>query len=158
PAIVGRKIQLNGGPYEVIGVMRPEFLYPTREFELWTPLYVPPAALKERFDLSYLGVARLRPGVTIDQARAHMDTVAANLAREYPQTNKDVGVLVEPMLSAITGTVRPVLWVLLGAVGTLFLIGCVNLANLLLARATGRSKEFAIRAAPGRDESEAGAA
>src|SRR5262249_34832209 len=59
PAIVSRKIQLNGGLYEVIGVMRPEFRYPTREFELWTPLYVPPAALKERFDLSYLSVARL---------------------------------------------------------------------------------------------------
>jgi putative ABC transport system permease protein len=149
PAILGRRIQLNGYPHEVVGVMRPEFQYPSREFELWTPLYFPPAVIRERLDYSYLSVARLGPGVSLEQARAQMETIARNLARRYPQTNKDVGVYVEPMLSSLTGSVTRVLWVLLGAVGILFLIGCVNVASLLLARATGRVREFAIRTALG---------
>jgi putative ABC transport system permease protein len=149
PSIVGRQIWLNGTPSEVIGVMRPEFRYPTREFELWTPLYFPPDALATRMDFSYVSVGRLRPGVTVEQARAHMHTIAANLAREYPRYNRDFGVYVEPMLGELTQSVRPVVWVLAGAVGMLFLIGCVNLANLLLARAAGRQREFAVRAALG---------
>jgi predicted lysophospholipase L1 biosynthesis ABC-type transport system permease subunit len=78
-----------------------------------------------------------------------MNVLAANLAREYPQTNKDARVFVGPMLSEMTGSVRRALWVLLSAVGVLFLVGCVNLANLLLARAANRSKEFSIRASLG---------
>ncbi|MGH9659916.1 MAG: ABC transporter permease, partial [Bryobacteraceae bacterium] len=118
-------------------------------FELWTPLYIPAPALKERLDYSYLCVARLMRGVTLDQARAHMTVVAANLARQYPLTNKGAGVFVGPMLSEMTGSVRRALWVLLAAVGVLFLVGCVNLANLFLARAANRSKEFSIRASLG---------
>jgi putative ABC transport system permease protein len=149
PAMVGRKIRLNGSEAEILGVMRPDFRYPSREFELWTPLYYPPEELRDRMDFSYLCVGRLRPGVTLEQARAQMDVIGANLAREYPRTNKDVGVYVEPMLGQITETVRPALWLLLAAVGTLFLVGSVNLANLMLARATGRQSEFAIRGALG---------
>ncbi len=149
PAIIGRKILLNGQPHEVLGVMPPGFQYPAREFELWTPLYIPPPALKDRLDYSYLSVARLKSGVTLDQARAHMTVLAANLAREYPATNKGARVIVGAMLSETTGSVRRALWVLLAAVGILFLAGCVNLANLLLARAANRSKEFSIRASLG---------
>ena len=149
PAIIGRSIRLNGRDTEVIGVMRPDFQYPTREFELWTPLYYPPAELKYRMDFSYIGAGRLRPGVTVEQARAQMDVLAASLAREYPATNTDVGVYVEPMLGPITEAIRPAIWLLLAAVGTLYLVGCVNLADLLLARATGRQREFAIRRALG---------
>lgn len=149
PAIVGRRIRLNGREQEVLGVMPPAFQYPSREYELWTPLYYPPEELKTRQDMSYYSVGRLRPGVTIQQARAHMDVIAANLAREYPDTNRDLGVYVEPLLGQMTESVRPAILLLLAAVGTLFLVGCVNLANLLLARATGRQKEFAIRGALG---------
>ena len=149
PAIVGRKILLNGSPHEVVGVMGPEFQYPAREFELWTPLYIPANQLKERQDYSYLCVARLKPGITLEQARAHMTVVAGNLAREYPQTNRNTRVLMGPMLSEMTGSVRRALWVLLAAVGLLFLAGCINLANLLLARAANRNKEFSIRASLG---------
>ena len=149
PGIVGRKVLLNGTPHEVLGVMRPEFRYPARDFELWTPLYIPNAVLKLRGDNSYLCVARLKPGVTLEQARAHMTVVAGNLAREYPQTNKDVPVFVGPMLGDMTGSVRRALWVLVAAVGVLFLAGCVNLANLVLARAANRSKEFSVRASLG---------
>ena len=149
PAIVGHKIRLNGQEAEVLGVMPKSFRYPTRDFELWTPLYYPPEEIKDRQDFSYLCIGRLRPGVTLQHARAQMDVVAAGLAREYARTNKDVGVYVEPMLGQLTETVRPALWLLVAAVGTLFLVGCVNLSNLLLARAAGRQKEFAIRGALG---------
>ena len=146
---MGRRISLNGRPYEVLGVMRPEFQYPTREFELWTPLYVPPADLAFRGDYSYLSVARLKDGVTIERARAQMESLAAKLARDYPSNNKDVGVSVAPLLSEMTASVSRSVWVLVAAVCTLFLIGCVNLANLLLARAANRSRELAVRASLG---------
>jgi putative ABC transport system permease protein len=149
PSILNRKIRLNGRDTEVIGVMPPEFHYPSRDYELWEPLYYPPEELRDRSDLSYVSVARLRPGIGIEQARAQMNAIAANLAREYPKTNRDLGAYVEPLLGDITESVRPAIWLLLAAVGTLFLVGCVNLANLLLARATGRQAEFAIRAALG---------
>ena len=147
--ILNRTIRLNGRPTEVIGVMPPEFHYPSRDYELWEPLYYPPEEIRDRSDLSYACVARLRPGITLGQARAQMNTIAENLAREYPRTNRDLGVYVEPLLGDITESVRPAMWLLLAAVGTLFLVGCVNLTNLLLARATGRQAEFAIRAALG---------
>jgi putative ABC transport system permease protein len=149
PFIVGRRILLNGSPTEVLGVMGDDFQYPSRDFELWTPLYIPPDQLRGRGDYSYLCVGRLKDGVTIDQARAHMSVLAANLARDYPQTNRGSGVFVEPMLRDMTGPVRHALFLLLAAVGVLFLVGCVNLANLLLARATNRAQEFSLRASLG---------
>ena len=129
--------------------MSADFQYPDREFELWTPLYIPPDQLRERGDYSYLCVARLKAGATHAQARAHMSVLAAGLAREYPQTNRGSGVFVEPLLNDMTGSVRNALLLLLAAVGMLFLTVCVNLANLLLARATSRSQEFSLRASLG---------
>jgi predicted permease len=149
PSIVGRKILLNGMPHEVLGVMRREFRYPSREFELWTPLYISGAALRLRGDYSYLCVARLKPGVTVEQARAQMTVVAGNIAREYPRTNQNTRLFIGPMLNETTGSVRQALWILLAAAGVLLLAGCINLANLLLARAANRQKEFAIRASLG---------
>jgi putative ABC transport system permease protein len=149
PSVVGRSILLNGSPYQVVGVMGADFQYPAGDFELWTPLYIPPDQLRERADYSYLCVARLKAGVTLDQARAHMSVLAANLARAYPQTNRGSGVFVVPMLNDMTGSVRHALLLLLGAVGILFLVGCVNLANLLLARAANRHQEFSLRASLG---------
>jgi putative ABC transport system permease protein len=149
PAIVGRTIQLNGRAHEVVGVMGPAFRYPSREFEIWTPLYIPPRALAGRADYSYLAVGRLRPNLTIEQARAHMAVIADSLAREHPATNRDTGVVVTPLLSQITGGVRRTLWVLLGAVGVLFLISAFSIANLLIAQSAGRAPEFAVRATLG---------
>jgi putative ABC transport system permease protein len=149
PAVLHRRVRLNGKATEIIGVMPPDFHYPSRDYELWTPLYYPPDELIDRQDLSYAAVARLRPGVALPQARAQMDAIAADLSREFPKTNRNVGVAVDPLLGEITANVRPVMWLLLAAVGTLFLVGCVNLANLLLARASGRQAEFAVRAALG---------
>lgn len=149
PAIVGRTIQLNGRAHEVVGVMGPAFRYPSREFEIWTPLYIPPGALAGRTDYSYLAVARLRPGVTIEQARAHMAVIAESLAREHPTTNRDTGVVITPLLSQITGGVRRTLWVLLGAVAVLFLISAFSIANLLIAQSAARGPELAVRATLG---------
>ena len=149
PAVVGRKLLLNGRPHEVLGVMGAGFGYPDLGFELWTPLYIPPAVLEQRGDYSYLCVARLKPGVTLDQARAHMAAVAVALAREFPRTDGEDGVHVAPMLADLTGSVRRPVWVLLAASGVLFLIGCLNLAILLVARTANRGRELAIRASLG---------
>jgi len=149
PSIVGRTILLNGSPTEVVGVMGPEFQYPGREFELWTPLYIPPDQLEDRLDFSYLCVARLKPGVTLEQSRADMNVVAANLAHEHPRTNAGVFVIVQSMFNDLTGSVQRAVLVLLAAVGVMFLAGCVNLANLLLARAANRTQEFSLRASLG---------
>src|ERR1051325_6409129 len=149
PSVVGRTIQLNGSPYQVLGVMGADFHYPDSDFELWTPLYIPPDQLRTRGDENFLCVARLKDGVALAQARAHMNVLGASLARDYPQFNRGVGVSVEPMLSDMTRSVRRALLLLLAAVGVLFLVGCVNLANLLLARTTRRAGEFSLRASLG---------
>jgi predicted permease len=149
PSIVGRTIALNGAAHEVLGIMPPGFQYPSRDFELWTPLYIPPAALAQRRDYSYLCVARLKPGITIEAARAQMSIVAAELAREHERTNRGGDVAVMPMLAELTAGVRRPLWLLLGSAGMLFLIGAVNLAGLLRARGAYRRGEFALRTSLG---------
>jgi putative ABC transport system permease protein len=148
PGIVGRTLLLNGEPYTVLGVMGPEFRYPAREFDLWAPLYVPPDEIQTRLSYSYLCVGRLKPGVTVAEAQSDLDMIAARLEREYP-ANEGIGVIVTRMLDDTVGPVRTALDVLLGAVGCLLLIGCVNVANLFLARGLARSRERAVRAALG---------
>jgi putative ABC transport system permease protein len=148
PAIVGRSIRLNGIPYTVLGVMRPDFRYPSREFELWAPLPVQPEELQVRLSYNYLAVGRLKPGVTIAQTQSDLDTISARLAAAY-KVNEGVSAGIAPLLD---DTVRPVstaLYVLFGAVGCLLLIGTVNVANLLLARGLSRARERAVRAALG---------
>ncbi len=148
PSIVGQTIHLNGAPTTVIGVMRPDFQYPTREFDLWTPITVPADEYGERTAFSYSAIARLKPGVTIDQARADMHRVSMNLANEY-RVNRRIEVGLAPLLDDMIGTVRRPLFILLGAVGVMLLIGCANLTNLLLARGVARRRELAVRAALG---------
>jgi predicted permease len=149
PAVVGRAIVLNGRAHEVVGVLGPGFRYPSREVELWAPLYIPPAALADRRDYSYLAVARLKPGVSIEAARAHMATIADQLAREYPTANRDDGVAIAPLLAQITTGVGGTLWILCGIVGVLFAITLVSLGNLIVVDAAGRGGELAVRATLG---------
>jgi putative ABC transport system permease protein len=150
PNVLGAKLLLSGQPHTIVGVMGPDFQYPSREFALWVPLTIHPEELRLRIGYSFLAVGRLKPGVTFDQAQADMRTVRANLAREFPGSYRDIDVMVEPLIdSTVAAPIRTALYVLLGAVGCLLLIGCANLANLLFARALVRGRELTVRAALG---------
>ena len=146
---VGRKIVLNGEPHEIVGIMPPSFSYPSREFEIWVPLTINPEDYVTRLGYNFLSVGRLRPGVTLAAAQADLDAIAAQLASEYPNPNKDVGFLVQPMRADLVRDVRRPLLLLLAGVASLLLIGCASLANLLIARAVSRSSELVLRAALG---------
>jgi putative ABC transport system permease protein len=150
-AILGRKIQLNGVPYEVIGVMPSNFWYPTREFELWVPLYLPQDDLQSRWDFYYRSVGRLKPGVSLQQAQDEMSGIMRRLGQQYYASNgaTKLGVIIDPLMDSTVGQFRKTIYVLLGAVGCLLLIVCINLGGLLIVRANARGHEFAIRAALG---------
>jgi len=147
--VIGRTISLSGTPYTVVAVTGPDFAYPSREYQIYTPLTFDPEELVNRMNYSYLSIARLKPGVSVQQAQAEMDVISAQITQEHPRENDGIGAIVAPMLEDSVATVRTPLYVLLGAVLAMLLIGCANLANLLIARALVRQRELAVRAALG---------
>jgi putative ABC transport system permease protein len=148
PSVVGRSIRLDGAPYTVIGVMPSRTSVRFIDAQLWRPLTYDWVLSRSLHDLAW-AAARLKPGVTLERARAEMDTIAARLARAYPESNTDYGVRVEAFPRPMGFDVATSLYLLFGAVGVVLLIGCVNLANLALARGAARSREVAIRTALG---------
>jgi putative ABC transport system permease protein len=147
PAAMGRTLTVDGISRTVVGVV-PHELGEMVRADLWLPTAINPNN-PERQNHNYGIVARLKPGVTVAQARSEMTVIAQRLELAYPATNTGWGITVFPMAEMFTGRIRPVLLILLGAVGLLLLIACANLANLLLARAATREKEIAIRGAMG---------
>jgi predicted permease len=154
PDVAGKSLTVDGRNYTIVGVLPANFtLY------RGTDVYIPMGqwnndGLQNRSaGLGLQGIGRLKPGVTLAQAQADLDGVMRRLAETYPEANRGVGAAVTSLKERLVGDVGPNLWMLLGAVGFVLLIACVNVSNLLLARATGRTREFAIRAALGASQS-----
>jgi putative ABC transport system permease protein len=149
PGVIGKIVTFNGEPHTIIGVMPATSAFDRGGTDIFRPLAFRQAEMTRNYHW-LRSIARLKPGVTIDQARTHMDAIGARIAKDYPISNKDWGVTIDRFADlAVNNSLRQSLTVLMWAVGALLLVGCANLANLALARSTAREREVVIRAALG---------
>lgn len=148
PAVIGRVVRLNEKPTTIIGVMPEDFRFPNNQ-DVWMPL-VPDADLEKRASAPIMGIGILKKESSIAQATAELSVIANRLAREFPATNKDLGILVRTFHQTFNGgPIRLVFLLMLGAVAFVLLIACANVANMMLSRAVGRTREVSIRTALG---------
>jgi putative ABC transport system permease protein len=145
---IGKTLSMNGRAMQVIGVMPEGFAFPNRETQFWVPTGASEQQRASRNSLWLQVIGRMKPGVSVDQAQADLARVSANLLQQFPG-RKGYGVYVNGYTDHVVGRIRPAILVLLGAVACVLLIACTNVANLLLARASVRERELALRAAIG---------
>jgi putative ABC transport system permease protein len=145
PRVLDSPIQTQGLTVWTVGIMPAAFGFPDRDIDLWSPNDVDAPWVQSRALTWYTGVGRLKPGVTIQQARADLERVQARLAEQYPSTDRGLGIRVEPLKDVIIGDAGSSLWVSFGSVSVLLLIACTNIAALLLSRAARREQEIAVR-------------
>jgi putative ABC transport system permease protein len=148
PNILNKKITINSITRTVVGVMPERFNFP-KGAEVYAPLPMTPELMKSRGDHSYYVLGRLKPGASIPGAQAELDNITARLEQQFPETNKGWGATIFPIVADTVRTYDTALWIMMGAVGFVLLIACANVANLMLARASGRKKEIALRTALG---------
>src|SRR5262249_31230131 len=143
PRVLGKEVRIGALALSIVGVMPASFRFPDRNVDLWFPYY--DRFTSNRSAIRYKGIARLKPGVTLDQARADRGAVQAQLARQYPDTDREIGVRILPLKEVVVANAGESLWVLFGAVSVLLLISCINIATLMLSRAAHREREIAVR-------------
>jgi predicted permease len=152
PNVLGKQIRIGALAFSIVGVMPPSFRFPDRKVDLWFPYYER-VATNRRAVRYNTGIGRLKPGVTLDQARADLGVVQAQLAVQYPDTDREIGVRILPLKEAIVANTGESLWLLFGAVSVLLLIACINIAALMLSRAAHREREIAVRLSIGASRS-----